>query len=166
MNPLLKDIFALAKEINDLAAQKGLTVSTAESCTGGLIGGALTAIPGSSQSYVGGAVSYSNALKVSILGVNPKTIETHGAVSKQTAVEMAKGAQNNFKSNIAISVTGIAGPGGGSSQKPVGTVWIGLAADKNVSATLIEFGDIGRNRVRDNAVLEALKLLKQSLAQA
>lgn len=166
MNPLLKDIFALAKKINDLAAQKGLTVSTAESCTGGLIGGALTAIPGSSQSYVGGAVSYSNALKVSVLGVNPKTIETHGAVSKQTAVEMAKGAQNNFKSNIAISVTGIAGPGGGSSQKPVGTVWIGLAADKNVSATLIEFGDIGRNRVRDNAVLEALKLLKQSLAQA
>lgn len=166
MNPLLKDIFALAKEINDLAAQKGLTVSTAESCTGGLIGGALTAIPGSSQSYLGGAAPYSNALKISILGVKPQTIKTYGAVSKQTAIEMAQGAQNKFESDLAVSVTGIAGPGGGSPEKPVGTVWIGLASKNGVSATLFEFGDMGRNRVRDNAVLEALKLLKAALAEA
>ena len=165
MNPLLKDIFSLAKQIVTLSNDKGLSIGTAESCTGGLIGGAITAIPGSSNCFKGGITAYDNAVKEGLLGVPKETLINHGAVSRQAAEAMASGALKTLGLDIAISVTGIAGPGGGSAEKPVGTVWIGFAAAGNATATLYEFGDIGRNRVRDQACFEGLKMLQSNLSK-
>ena len=161
MNPLLKNIFAEARKIVELAEQKGLTIGTAESCTGGLIGGAITAIPGSSAIFKGGIIAYHNKIKNKLLDVPPGMIHEYGAVSREVAQAMATGAIENLGVDIAVSVTGIAGPGGGSKNKPVGTVWMGLATQDGVSTKLLEYGDIGRNRVRDQTCYEALKALCQ-----
>jgi PncC family amidohydrolase len=107
--------------------ERSLTLATAESCTGGLIGYSLTEIAGSSEYYLGGMISYSNAAKIDQLGVPAKTIEQHGAVSAQTAVAMAEGARRRFAADYGISVTGVAGPGGGSEEKPVGLVYVAVA---------------------------------------
>ena len=167
MNPLLKDIFALAADIVALATKKDLRIGTAESCTGGLIGGAITAVSGSSTPFKGGIIAYDNAVKQKQLGVPAGMIHKYGAVSRHVARAMAEGAVAALGVDIAVSVTGIAGPGGGSEDKPVGTVWIGIARKdgKQIStkATLFNYGDIGRNKVRDQTVLDALKLLKSSL---
>jgi len=163
MNPLLKDIFAEAKSIIALATEKGLTIGTAESCTGGLIGGAITAIPGSSAIFKGGIIAYDNAIKTKLLGVSPSVLGKYGAVSEKTAERMAAGARERLSVDIALSVTGIAGPGGGTEDKPVGTVWMGIATKDGVSATLFEYGDIGRNRVRDQACMDALKVISKAL---
>jgi nicotinamide-nucleotide amidase len=104
------------------------TVATAESCTGGMVGELITAMPGSSASYLGGAIVYSNAEKVRQLGVEPATLDTHGAVSEETVIEMAQGAIERFGTDLAVAVSGIAGPDGGTPEKPVGTVWIAVAA--------------------------------------
>jgi len=114
--------------VGRLLADRKTTLSVAESCTGGLIGHRLTNVPGSSQYFQGGVVCYSNLSKVDILRVDPKTLETHGAVSAQTAEEMARGVRRCLTSDLGIAVTGIAGPDGGSEEKPVGTVVIGLAS--------------------------------------
>jgi len=164
MNPLLKDIFSLAAQIVTRANERSLSIGTAESCTGGLIGGAITAISGSSACFKGGITAYDNAVKQGLLSVPTETIETHGAVSEQTAIAMAQGALTALNVDIAMSVTGIAGPSGGSPQKPVGTVWIGIASADSATATLFEFGNLGRNRVRDQACLEALKMLDGRLS--
>ena len=163
MNPLLQDIFAIAAQIVTDANKKSLTIGTAESCTGGLIGGAITAISGSSACFKGGITASDNAVKHALLSVPTETIETYGAVSEQTALAMAQGALTALNVDIALSVTGIAGPSGGSVEKPVGTVWIGLARTASTSATRFDFGDIGRNRVRDQACLEGLKMLHNAL---
>ena len=167
MNPLLKDIFALAKDIVDIATEKGVRIATAESCTGGLIGGAITAIPGSSTPFKGGITAYDNEIKTKLLGIPPSTLGKHGAVSEKVAERMAAGAVERLGVDIALSVTGIAGPGGGTDEKPVGTVWIGLAkkdGDKiTATATLFNYGDIGRNRVRDMTCLDGMKILKAGL---
>jgi PncC family amidohydrolase len=112
---------------------KQLSVATAESCTGGLLAAALTELPGSSQFYRGGINAYANDAKISVLGVKAATIEKLGAVSAEVAKEMAEGARRLLKASFAISVTGIAGPDGGTPQKPVGTVWWGLANAKGTS---------------------------------
>ena len=163
MNPLLKDIFALCEQIVKAAGEKDLTITTAESCTGGLIGGAITAISGSSAVFKGGIIAYDNQIKTKLLGVPPSTLGKYGAVSEKTAQRMAAGARERMGTDIAVSVTGIAGPGGGSEDKPVGTVWIGIAGKNGATAQLHNFGDIGRNRVRDMTVLEALKLLDKNI---
>jgi PncC family amidohydrolase len=106
---------------------RSLTLATAESCTGGLIGYSLTEVAGSSGYYLGGVISYSNEAKVEQLGVPAKTIEQHGAVSAQTAVAMAEGARRRFGADYGIAVTGVAGPGGGSEEKPVGLVYVAVA---------------------------------------
>ena len=164
MNPLLKDIFAEAAALVKAASTSGKTLASAESCRGGLIGAAITTISGSSAVYHGGVIAYDNAVKIGQLGVDESTIEEHGAVSEQTARAMATGVVKALGVDIGVSVTGIAGPSGGSAEKPVGTVWFGVALRGNggkitAQATLINYGDIGRNRVRDMAVLDALKLL-------
>jgi PncC family amidohydrolase len=105
-----------------------LTLATAESCTGGLIGHRLTNVPGSSEYFLGGIIAYANVIKERVLSVSRQTLDTHGAVSAETAVEMARGARRMLGVDIAISVTGIAGPGGGTPEKPVGLVYIALAA--------------------------------------
>ena len=110
-----------------LLRSSGKTLAVAESCTGGLLAGAVTAVPGSSEYFLGGVVAYHNAVKTRLLGVASALIESHGAVSAEVAAEMAQGALKRFCADVSIAVTGVAGPGGGSRAKPVGTVWIAVA---------------------------------------
>ena len=159
----LKDIFSEAKTLIDVASEKKISIATAESCTGGLIGAAITAIPGSSTSFKGGIIAYNNSVKNKLLDVPPGMIFKYGAVSREVARAMATGAIRALNVDMAVSVTGVAGPGGGSEDKPVGTVWMGLAVktgDKiDVTIKLHRFGEIGRNKVRDITCYEALKAL-------
>jgi PncC family amidohydrolase len=163
----LKDIFSLAQHVISQATEKNLRIGTAESCTGGLIGAAITSIAGSSAPFKGGIIAYDNSIKISHLGVGEDVLADHGAVSEAVAKAMAEGALSALKIDLAVSVTGIAGPGGGTDEKPVGTVWIGLALKgQDATATLHNFGDIGRNKVRDVTCFEALKALKSVLSNA
>lgn len=153
----------LATTVLELARSQGIMISTAESCTGGLIIAALTDIAGSSDVVDRGFITYSNDAKMDMLGVKPATLKEFGAVSEQTAKEMASGALLNSKSNLAVSVTGIAGPGG-SERKPEGRVCFALAGDGlDVHAWTIEFGALGRSNVRKETAHYALTLLRDSL---
>ncbi len=147
----------LAAVVLQAAGERGVRLGTAESCTGGLLGGRLTDIPGSSTGYAGGVVCYANELKISLLGVPPDLIEAHGAVSEPVARAMAEGAVERLGVDVAVSVTGIAGPDGGSEDKPVGTVWIGLAGAGAAETRRIVFGG-GRHEVRARAAQAALYL--------
>lgn len=159
-------------EINDLAqaflstcGAKKIMAATAESCTGGMIAAALTDIAGSSTVVDRGFVTYSNEAKQDMLGVSSNTLYAHGAVSKETAIEMAIGALARSRAGIALSVTGIAGPGGGTADKPVGLVWFGVAAKGKVTfAEHRLFGDLGRDKIRQRAVETALRLGLAALA--
>ena len=159
----LKDIFSEAQTLITLASQKNITIATAESCTGGLIGAAITSIPGSSTPFKGGIIAYDNKIKNKLLNVLPDMIHKYGAVSREVAQAMAVGALEALNVDMAVSVTGIAGPGGGSEEKPIGTVWMGLATQNGVTTKLFQFGDIGRNKVRDVTCYEALKALVAGL---
>lgn len=144
---------------------EGLKLAAAESCTGGLIAGLLTEIPGSSDVLERGFVTYSDAAKIEMLGVPAAVIDRHGAVSAAVALAMAEGALKHSRADVAVSVTGIAGPGGGTEAKPVGLVY--LAAERRGRpgvAHRCSFGDIGRDRVRLESVREALKLIPQAVA--
>jgi PncC family amidohydrolase len=123
----LSPLVNMASRIQSAMIERGLTLATAESCTGGLVGHLLTETAGSSAYYVGGLVSYSNGLKEHELGVDPRTLERHGAVSAQTCVAMAEGARNRYGASLGVAITGIAGPDGGSEQKPVGLTYVGVA---------------------------------------
>jgi nicotinamide-nucleotide amidase len=124
--------FAAAKRLGGLLAASGRTLAVAESCTGGLIAGAITSIPGSSGYFPGGIVAYRNSAKTSLLDVPPGLIAAHGAVSREVALAMAEGSLSRFGADLAIAVTGVAGPGGGSRGKPVGTVWVAVVARDGV----------------------------------
>lgn len=152
----------LAAEVLEAARRRGVMIATAESCTGGLIAAALTEVPGSSDAVDRGFVTYSNAAKTQMLGVLPDTLVTHGAVSEAVAAEMAAGALRFSDAGIAVSVTGIAGPGG-SEHKPEGRVCFGLAQPYGVTTSTVEFGAIGRHRVRAATVEHALRLLLEAL---
>lgn len=155
--PTQAELIEMASDVVDAARAAGKTIGTAESCTGGLIGGTLTAVAGSSDVVAGGVISYSNDVKIARLGVSPETLASYGAVSEETAIEMAQGARRELSVDIAVSVTGIAGPGGAVPGKPVGTVWIGVCDDKGAKARLFQFsGD--RSTVRRKAVRESLKI--------
>jgi len=156
---------SLAEVVLARAAAAGVTLATAESCTGGLVGGALTAVPGSSASYLGGVVSYADEVKVTLLAVDPALIEACGAVSDAIARAMALGACDMVGADYAVSVTGVAGPDGGSAEKPTGTVWFGVAGPDGVDAQMRRFpGD--RETVRTRAVATALDLLRRRLLNA
>ncbi len=147
-----------AQTLVELLAAQGLTCATAESCTGGGIGSAITAVAGSSAVYLGGVVSYANAVKEHVLGVTPETLATVGAVSSETAAQMADGVRRLTKADLAVSVTGIAGPGGGTDEKPVGLVWFGLSDPRGTRTEKALFrGD--RNHVRTQAIQHALGML-------
>lgn len=149
-----------SKLLDELRAQ-GLMLTAAESCTGGLISAFLTDIPGSSDVFERGFVTYSNDAKTQMLGVLPDMIETHGAVSEEVACAMASGALAHSKADISIAVTGIAGPGGGSEDKPVGLVYIAaMRRGGSVDHKQCAFGDIGRSKVRERTVAEAFKLAR------
>lgn len=138
--------------------ERGLTCATAESCTGGSVGGAITAVPGSSAVFLGGVISYANEVKRDVLGVPQEILDTHGAVSPECAERMAAGARRLLKADLAVSLTGIAGPDGGSAEKPVGLVWFGLATKDGVRTEKMVFGG-DRAAVRAQAVDHALGLL-------
>jgi len=156
------EIKTLAAEILILCRAKGLKIATAESCTGGLIIGALTEITGSSDVVDRGFVTYTNRAKMECLGLSADTLKIDGAVSPEVAIAMTKGAIKYSSANIAVSVTGIAGPDGGSDHKPVGLVY--MAVIKRGGEALHQmhkFGDLGRDKVREVTIIAALKLLKE-----
>jgi nicotinamide-nucleotide amidase len=149
-----------AAQVLEVFRARGLKIATAESCTGGLVAGALTEIAGSSDVVDRGFVTYSNAAKEAMLGVPAVTLERYGAVSAETAAAMAAGALKNSLADITVAITGIAGPGGGSKQKPVGLVHFAAASrDGRCLAREQRYGEIGRQSVRERSVAEALELL-------
>ena len=147
-----------AETLVSLLAARGMTCATAESCTGGGVGSAITSVAGSSAVYLGGVVSYANSVKSGVLGVSEGTLAEHGAVSSECAAEMAEGARRLTGADVAVSVTGIAGPGGGSAEKPVGLVWFGVSTATGTRTERAIFaGD--RASVRRQAVIHALGML-------
>jgi nicotinamide-nucleotide amidase len=162
------DILSLADEVLKKARGSGLLITTAESCTGGLVAAALTAIAGSSDVFERGSVTYSNEAKAEMLGVDPGLIATHGAVSREVAIAMAACALRQSRGTLSVAVTGIAGPDGGSAEKPVGVVHFAAAKalfrqGETVDFAAIHreerFGEIGRAEVREKSVETALNLL-------
>jgi nicotinamide-nucleotide amidase len=155
-------ILKAATALIDLCVRKQLKLATAESCTGGLVASALTEVPGSSAVLDRGFITYSNAAKQQMLGVSADILRNHGAVSRATAEAMARGALGNANADMVIAITGIAGPGGGSSDKPVGLVHFAAGSRNGArSHTEIHYGDIGRAEVRRKSVLQALAMLKE-----
>lgn len=153
------DIDALARRVVEAAVARSLLIATAESCTGGLVAGALTAVPGSSAALDRGFVTYSNAAKSEMLGVSADLIETHGAVSEPVARAMAEGAVSRSEATVSVAVTGIAGPGGGSDEKPVGLVHFAASGPSGLIHVEHRFGDPGREAIRLESVRVALRLL-------
>lgn len=159
------DVRALAVRVLEACRARGWMVATAESCTGGLVAGALTDIPGSSDVVDRGYVTYSNAAKMTMLGVPDHVLATAGAVSKATAEAMAKGAIRAEGVDVSVAITGIAGPGGASADKPVGLVHFAAAArDGRLMHREQRYGDIGRSEIRRASVIEALNLLLELAA--
>ena len=154
----------VAAEILRTAGERGKMVSTTESCTEGMIAVALTDLPSSSVAFERGFVTYSNEAKCDMLGVSKATIDKFGAVSEQVASEMARGALENSKADIALSVTGIAGPGG-SEHKPEGRVCFGIATPQGTRTETVEFGALGRENVRDAAAEYGLKMILRRLSE-
>jgi nicotinamide-nucleotide amidase len=160
-------LLTTAKHLLDLCRKRGLRIATAESCTGGLVAGVLTEIAGASDVVERGFVVYSNEAKESMLDVPASILKRHGAVSAETAIAMAAGALKNSEADISVAITGIAGPGGGTKQKPVGLVHFAAASrgGKCIARRRL-FGKIGRRRVRERSVAVALELLEQVVLPA
>lgn len=159
MNEMMK---RKAEETVRALAQKGLTAATAESCTGGMVAKFLTDISGSSAVFYGGVVSYANAVKENVLGVRSETLEKFGAVSENTAREMCEGVRRIMKTDVAVSTTGIAGPTGGTAEKPVGTVCFGITSSKGTETFTEHFGvTLSRSEIRHKAAAFALELIKK-----
>ena len=175
---ILKGLYALAGQyivgedcetldelVHKTLTERGLTLSTAESCTGGNIARLLTAQAGASTYFMGGVVAYSNEVKENILGVKHSTLETHGAVSEETVREMAEGVRTRLGTDLAIATTGIAGPDGGTSEKPVGTVWIAVADARHTEAKLLQFGANRRQQNIDRSTNQAYAMLIRLICQ-
>jgi nicotinamide-nucleotide amidase len=152
----------IAMQILEKAKSRGVLIATAESCTGGMVSAALTDIAGSSAVFERGFVTYGNAAKIDLLNVSPTTLETFGAVSENVAFEMARGALQQSLADLAVAVTGIAGPGG-SEHKPEGRVCFGVATPDSTHTETVEFGALGRAEVREAAREHALGLLLDAL---
>ena len=151
-----RETLALINGLAQALKERGLVCATAESCTGGLIGAALTSVSGSSEWYVGGVISYANSVKTGLLGVNEAALEAHGAVSEPVVRGMALGACRVTSADVACAVSGVAGPGGGTPEKPVGTVWIGWSKHGETRAEKFHVhGD--RDSVRTQTVTEAIR---------
>jgi PncC family amidohydrolase len=149
-------------QVGELLRQRGLRLAVAESCTGGLIGDRITNVAGSSTYFIGGVTSYAYEAKVRLLGVRWETLEKHGAVSRETVLEMARGVRNVLATDIGLAVSGIAGPAGGTPEKPVGTTWIGLSAAGYEQAWLNRLeGD--RLQIKERAAEQALQYLVEYL---
>ena len=148
----------LSKEISEIFWREGFTLATAESCTAGNVAAIITAIPGSSRFYKGGIIAYANEVKMELLHVNAETLDTYGAVSEETIKEMVNGAMQTLNTDYAVAASGIAGPAGGTPDKPVGTIWVAAGNKENViTAKLSE--DDGREKNIQAATAKALQLL-------
>ena len=160
----MENLDELASRVIEIFREKGLSLAFAESCTGGMIAETITNVAGASDIFYGSAVTYVNSAKEHILGVARETLEKHGAVSSECAEEMACGARRVYGADVAMSVTGIAGPGGGSEAKPVGTVWFGFAT-KDGAETFRRRFDGDRAAVRRQTVEEVLRRLAEAGAR-
>lgn len=152
----------LAEEVGRLLRSKGLTVSVAESCTGGRLGDMLTDVPGSSDYFLGGVISYSNDAKVNLLGVDPETLKVKGAVSEEVAIQMAAGARTELGADVGIGITGIAGPSGGTPAKPVGLVHIAVSSARSSECSRNVFRG-SRSSIKDQSARKALEMLGEFL---
>ena len=150
------------EKVGELLKAKNFSLSTAESCTGGGIAALITSVPGSSEYFKGGIVAYSNEIKADLLHVSVETLAQYGAVSRETVVEMVKGAMKTLKTDCAVATSGIAGPGGGTPEKPVGTVWIAAALKDMVVSECCHFGTEREDNIR-LAANTALRMLQQLL---
>lgn len=153
----------IGEQIIEILAERRHTLVTAESCTGGMIAAALTDVPGASSVFYGGYITYANSAKSRMIQVQPRLIGDYGAVSNQVARAMADGARNTAKADLAVAVTGIAGPDGGSDRKPVGLVYVAVSSDLATVVIEHRFGDIGRDAIRKATVTAALDLVLQVL---
>ena len=154
----------ISREISELMWKDGITLATAESCTAGNLAAAITAIPGSSHYYKGGVVAYANQVKENLLHVDTHTIETCGVVSEETVCEMVKGAMDTLNTDYAIATSGVAGPGGGTLETPVGTIWIAVGSRKKIVTMKLE-GDDGREQNIVKATCSALHLMRDLLKE-
>ena len=160
------DRFDLAKELVAKLKENGLTVGFAESCTGGLAAATVVSVAGASEVFYGGIVSYDNSVKEKLLFVPRDVLKTVGAVSEACAVQMAKGAREQLGTSIAVSVTGIAGPGGGTPEKPVGLVYIGISSERGAFAVKHLLGEVGdRTAIRERSVCEMLGMALREIKQ-
>lgn len=151
----------LAEIVLELARRRGVRIAVAESCTGGLLGARLTAIPGSSDVFAGGVIAYENAVKRQLLGVSDADLQEHGAVSEEVATQMARAVRERLRTDIGVAITGVAGPGGGTAAKPVGMVWVAMAGIDDKAVCLRLFGT--REEVRQRAAQAALDIVRRSL---
>ena len=161
----MNDCKQLALDVNATLREQGLMLATAESCTGGSIAAYITSCAGSSDVFKGAVVAYSNEAKSSILGVSPRTIALYGAVSEQVVREMVLGAQRVLHCDCAVATSGIAGPSGGTADKPVGTVWIAVAVGENVKTELLQLEDKGRSENICASVKKVLSLLLNTVRE-
>ncbi|MCZ8044583.1 MAG: nicotinamide-nucleotide amidohydrolase family protein [Beijerinckiaceae bacterium] len=164
--PFDSEITQRAIAVLEACRARGATVATVESCTGGLVGGALTAIPGSSDVVMGGLITYSNAAKAALAGVPEDLLAIHGAVSEPVARAMAAGGRAALASSLAVSITGVAGPGGGSAAKPVGLVHFACAGPAGTVHREKRFGRLSRDEIRRLSVLIALDMLHEGASGA
>jgi nicotinamide-nucleotide amidase len=159
-----RDEETMAAVVGRALRNRKYTLATAESCTGGLVGATLTREAGISDCYLGGVISYANSVKENVLGVKRATLQSVGAVSRETAQEMADGVRRLTGADLAVSITGLAGPGGGSETKPVGLVYIGLASAKGTEVRKFQFYG-GRDSVRQLTVMAALNMVRQYMLE-
>jgi PncC family amidohydrolase len=163
--PRLADAFPDAARLGELLRRRGLRVAVAESCTGGLLGAALTAVPGSSDYVLGGVIAYANEVKTALLGVDASLLEQYGAVSEQVARAMAEGARARLGADLAASITGVAGPAGEGSAKPAGLVYVAVAGPGDAMRVVRLTDDLGREGNRGAAVEAALRLLSDAIVE-
>ena len=161
---MLLEARVISREISELMWKDGLTLSTAESCTAGNLAAAITAIPGSSHYYKGGVVAYANQVKENLLRVNTQTIEVYGVVSEETVCEMVKGAMETLNTDYAMATSGIAGPGGGTPETPVGTIWVAVGSRNKIVSMKLD-GDDGRDQNIAKATCSALHLMRDLLKE-
>lgn len=158
------EIVQLSNELVELLRSKGYTFATAESCTGGAVASAITRVAGCSDVMLGGVVAYHNNIKHMMLGVSETTLREHGAVSEAVVREMVAGVAERFGADCAVATSGVAGPGGGTPEKPVGTVWVAVKVGGNVAVNLLSLGDNGRDANIDRTVFEVLQMVLEIVA--